>query len=310
MKVGFLTSYDPGRIKFAKDNGFGSVELLTGYFEEPPAYMPDKPGWEEKALKIKDDFNKAKLAISCIGGFYVNHMEQDKAETCKKVVRNTILLAEKIGTSVAAGFAGRVMSKPLEESLPVFKKIWSEHAKFAEDHGVRIAFEGCPMGEYNTPSGGINCICTPKMYEACFNEVKSDYIGLEWDPSHLIPLGIDPIVNLRQFGSRVYHVHAKGAKVYEPLVAKYGYWYPNAVEHCFPGFGDEDWGLIIKELRRAGYHGDLNIEGWHDIVFRDRSGMKPDDVHVNAKDPIMPDLEDVGLIIAKNHLKQFCPNGF
>jgi sugar phosphate isomerase/epimerase len=75
-------------------------------------------------------------------------------------------------------------------------------------------------------------------------------------------------------------VHAKGARVYWDTVRQYGIWYPGAIEHCHPGFGDEDWGQIIKELRRAGYHGDLNIEGWHDSVFRDHGGQIPSDIIV------------------------------
>ncbi len=310
MRIGFLSEYDKERIAFAKKHGFGSVELATSYFKDPPDYVPPAKGWKSKARRIKAAYDEAGIRISCIGGFYLNHMDPRIAAKAKRIVRNTILFASEIGVPVVAGFAGRVKGKPLEKSLPTFKKIWGEHAKYADDHGVRIAFECCPMGAHNTPSGGINCICTPDMYRKCLDSVESEALGFEWDPSHLVPLLVDPVVNIREFGSRIYHVHAKGARINPDIVARYGSWYPGAVEHCFPGFGDEDWGQIIKELRRAGYHGDLNIEGWHDAVFRDKKGMVPEDIPDPARGPKAPDLEDAGLLIAKRHLEQYCPPGY
>jgi len=206
-------------------------------------------------------------------------------------VRNCIVLAEQMGVPVVAGFAGRVVHEPLEASIEPFKKIWSEHARFAEDHGVKIAFEHCPMGHFHSPFGGNNCICTPAMWERCFEAVPSEALGLEWDPSHLICQFIDPVQNLRLWGRKVYHVHAKDAKVYRDVVDRYGIYHPGAIEHCFPGLGDSDWAAIIKELHRAGYASDLNIEGWHDAVYRDF--------------PDGPKLEDGGLLIALRHLSQF-----
>jgi sugar phosphate isomerase/epimerase len=310
MRIGFLSNYEKERIEFARKHGFGSVELTTSYAKTPPEYMPGQDGWQNAADKMKADYDEAGIRISCIGGFYINFMDPAVTEVGAELVRNNILLAEYLHVPAVAGFAGRIEGRPLEESLPKFKDIWTEHAKFADDHGVRIAFECCPMGYFHTPCDGINCITGPDMYEKCFNSVESEALGLEWDPSHLIPVFADPIINIRKFGSRIYHVHAKGAKVYWDTVRQYGIWYRGAVEHCHPGFGDEDWGQIIKELRRAGYHGDLNIEGWHDSVFRDFEGKKPEDIVFGDWKSGSPDLEDAGLIIALNHLKQWCPDGF
>jgi len=310
MRIGILSGHNPERIAFMQEWGFGSVELLTGYFDSVPDFMPGNPDWQAKSDTVKADFEAAGIRISCIGAFYLNHFDPAAEEAAKAQVRNAILLAEYLGVSAVSGFAGRVVGQPLEASLPKFAEIWGEHARFADDHGVRIAFECCPMGQYNTPMFGINCICTPAMYEACFNSVDSEALGLEWDPSHIIPQGVDPCENIRQFGSRIYHVHAKGAKVNTHVVARYGMLHPAACEHCMPGFGDEDWGQIIKELRRTGYHGDLNIEGWHDAVWRDQKDTPPSDVAHQVRPVVAPNLEDAGLIIALNHLRQFCPGGF
>lgn len=290
MRVGFLSKFDRERIAFMKQYGFGSVELLV----EPDAnFLPGMDGWKSKASQIRSAYADVDIRVSCIGGFYANHMDADPGVARRRFehVRNIIALAEAIGVSTVAGFPGRIVNEPLENSIPRFRELWSEHAKFAADHGVRIAFEHCPLGASHTPFGGINCMCTPAMWEKCFDAVPADNLGLEWDASHLICLMIDPIVNIRRYGRKVFHVHAKDAKVYADTLSRYGLFHPGAIEHCFPGLGATDWGLAVKELMRAGYSGDLNIEGWHDEALRN---------HENG-----PQLEDLGLRIALRHLSQF-----
>ena len=290
MRIGFLTPFDRERIAFARHHGFGSIELLVRP-EDP--FVPGRDGWQARADEVKAAYADADIRISCIGGFYVNHMDADAGVAAQHFqhVRNVIALARHLGVPTVAGFAGRIVNQDLEASLPRFREIWSEHARFAEDNGIRIAFEHCPMGAYHTPFGGINCICTPAMWERCFNEVPSPALGIEWDASHLMCMLIDPIANLRQWGHKIFHVHAKDAKIYRDIVDRYGLFHPGAIEHCFPGLGDANWAVIVKELLRAGYTGDLNIEGRHDAVFRDHDDQRR--------------LEDWGLIIAKRELDRY-----
>ena len=40
-----------------------------------------------------------------------------------------------------------------------------------------------------------------------------------------------------------------------------------------PGFGDTDWTRVISELRLTGYVGTIDIEGWHDPVYREELEM-------------------------------------
>ncbi|MBM3241706.1 sugar phosphate isomerase/epimerase [Candidatus Poribacteria bacterium] len=285
MRIGFMMGYDKERMEFAKKVGFGSAELQAG---AGSPFFPGNPDWEAKADEVKAAFAEMDIRISCIAAFYMNHMDPQQEENGKRTVHGAIQLAERMDVPIVAGFAGRIPNTPLEQSLPKFKEIWGEHAKFAEAHGVKIAFENCPMGPYHLPASGINVMCTPAMWEFCFNEVPSSSLGLEWDPSHLICMFIDPIVSLRKFGDKVHHVHAKDAHVNHDLLAQYGIWYPGVIEHCHIGLGDTDWRLAVKELRRHGYKGDLNIEGWHDSVYRNQQGT--------------PKGEDEGLIISYRYL--------
>lgn len=290
MRIGFMMKCDPERIAFAQKHGFGCVELIV---DVDTPYLPGKDGWKDKALAVKKGFDAAGLRISCIGGFYKNHMDADAAEARRQfdMVRNAIALAAHIGVPVVAGFSGRIMDKDPVESVACFKKIWSEHARVAEEHRIRIAFEHCPMGKFHSPFGGNNAICTPDMWDRCFDAVPSDTLGLEWDPSHLICMFVDPIENLRRYGKKVYHVHAKDARANWDVIRRYGLYHPHAMEHCFVGLGDTDWPAVVKELLRAGYAGDLNIEGWHDQVFHDFEDG--------------PKREDQGLLISKAHLAPY-----
>ncbi len=298
MRIGFLQRYDNLRIDFAKKVGFKSAELLVTPESD---CLPGSTDWQKNAEKLQAKFSDSDIRISCIGGLYVNHLDEKDAQKFAEYTKNVILLAEYLKVPVIAGFGGKIIDKPLEESIEPFKQVWSKHAKFAEERGIRIAFENCPMGTFHLPPGGNNCVCTPLMWEACFDAVGSDALGLEWDPSHLIGMMIDPIANLRAWVSRVYHVHAKDAKVYPENLAKNGIYAPGSVEHCFPGFGDTDWAQVTKELIRGGYRGDMNIEGWHDRVYN--GNMKPNGYPENLK--IDTNGEDLGLILTYRHLAQF-----
>lgn len=280
--------YNEERIEFAKRYGFKSMELLVGYDN---VFYPGQNNWKEKAHEIKAIYDRADIEIFSIGGFYNNVLDEKTSNDKIKNVENVILLAKEMNVKVVAGFSGRIVDKPLEESIPAFKKIWTYLAKFASDNGVKIAFEHCPMGSYHLPPEGTNMMCTPEMWEKGFNEVSSEAIGLEYDPSHLICQMIDPIAVIKKFGNRIYHVHAKDAKINKDIIRNYGIYYNGSIEHCFPGFGDANWPDIIKELRRIGYSGNLDIEGGHDLVYRDHeNGLR---------------LEDEGLIIALKYLNQF-----
>jgi sugar phosphate isomerase/epimerase len=290
MKIGFLSPYDQERISFMKQHDFRCVELFASG-EEP--YCPGHDGWKDKAAEVKAAYDEAGIEISCLAGFYFNAMDADP-EVAKKhatQVRNVITLAAEMKVPAVGGFAGRIVDAELEESIPKFKEIWTDHAQFAADHGVKIAFEHCPFGKFHSVfTGGINCICTPLMFDRCFDAVPNQALGLEWDPSHWVCMFVDPIENIQRYADRIHHVHAKDAKIRHELVRRYGIYHHEAIEHCFPGLGECDWGQIVKELLRAGYDGGVNIEGWHDHVFVDRHGKGR---------------EDWGLLLAKRHLEQF-----
>lgn len=285
VKIGFLMRFEPERIAFARINGCDSAGLLVKP-EDP--FLPPHSGWRGRAAEVREAYATAGLKVSCIGGMYQNILDPGRTAELGTLVRNCVELAAEMGADSVGCFAGRIVNQPLEQSLPAFKNVWGELARFAADRNVRIAFENCPDGPLHHHEGGANCFCTPEMWERGFEALAADNAGLQWDPSHLVCMQIDVMETLRKFGPKIFNVHAKDARVNRAIVQAHGLRHPDAATHCFPGLGDSDWGQIVSELKRQGYNGALDIEGRHDPVY-------------------CGDREDEGLLIAIRHLKQCLP---
>lgn len=202
--------------------------------------------------------------------------------------------AEKFGCKLVCGFTGRIVDRPVPESMPAFKQVFAPLAKRAEDRGVRIAFENCDMRgtwEY----GDWNIAHAPTAWEMMFNEVPSPALGLEWEPCHQMVSLIDPLPQLRKWIDKVFHVHGKDATVMWDVIRTSGIrGGKQYIHHRTPGFGDTNWNDVITILRLGGYRGSIDIEGWHDPVYRG-------------------ELEMTGQVRALNYLKEcrggpFVPN--
>ena len=198
--------------------------------------------------------------------------------------------AHLFGTDIVSGFTGRVRGRPLPESLPRLREVFGPLAKRAADRGVRLAFENCPM-EGTWQTGDWNIAHNPDAWELIFDALPFDNVGLEWEPCHQLFYLIDPMPQLRTWISKIFHVHGKDASVRWDVVRRQGiHGREPFAFHRTPGFGDSDWTAIISDLRQGGYRGSIDIEGWHDPVYRDA-------------------LEMTGQVHALRHLQR-CRGGF
>ncbi|HVX12274.1 MAG TPA: sugar phosphate isomerase/epimerase family protein [Pirellulales bacterium] len=176
--------------------------------------------------------------------------------------------ADAFGCKLVCGFAGRIVDRPVPESMSKFREVFTPLAKRAEDRGVRIAFENCDMrGTWET--GDWNIAHAPAAWEMMFDAVPSPAIGLEWEPCHQMVSLIDPLPQLRKWVDKVFHLHGKDATVMWDVVRTYGIRGGKTfVHHRTPGFGDTNWSDVITILRQGGFRGAIDIEGWHDPVYR------------------------------------------
>ena len=228
-------------------------------------------------------------------GVYGNPLQtDDKAEETRQGFAKLIDAAELFGAKVICGFAGRVVGQPIDQSMPRFKEVFTPLAQRAADRGVKIAFENCDMGG-TWASGDWNIAHNPTAWEQMFNAVDSPALGLEWEPCHQMVSLIDPLPQLRKWVSRIFHLHGKDATILWDVVREHGIHGPHQFAfHRTPGFGDTNWTDVISELRRGGFVGAIDIEGWHDPVYRG-------------------ELEMTGQVHGLNYLKQcrggsFVPN--
>ncbi len=223
---------------------------------------------EEYAKQVLDVIGD-KAIISSIG-VYGNPLQDAQTEKDWETLINSVHL---FGANVVCGFAGALEDRPVDESMPRFKEVFGRLTDIADAKGVKIAFENCDMGgTWERPR--YNIAHSPRAWEMMFNEVTSPSIGLEWEPCHQMVSLVDPIRNLRKWVGRVHHVHGKDATINKDVIEDAGLrsGLPTMF-HRTPGFGDTNWTDVITILRLAGFRGAIDIEGWHDPVYRDELEM-------------------------------------
>lgn len=223
--------------------------------------------------QIKEVLAGSGAIISSVG-IYGNPLGQKEidAET-RKGWETLIESAPNFGCDVVCGFAGRVVDEPIPNSMTRYAEIFGPLAKRGADHGVRLAFENCSMGG-TWPRGDWNIAHHPDAWEMMFEALPAENVGLQWEPCHQMIALIDPMPQLRKWLPKIFNVHGKDATVLWDVVRESGVFGPKPFAfHRTPGFGDSNWTDIISELRRGGFKGSIDIEGWHDPVYRDELEM-------------------------------------
>ncbi|MCE9559996.1 MAG: sugar phosphate isomerase/epimerase [Armatimonadetes bacterium] len=264
------------------DHGFESFNLCMGN------RLPEM-GVEKFAKELREVISDRAVisALSLFGNALEDEMAVRDWERC-------IDMASLFHCELVSGFPGALKGRPVPDSLPRFKAVWSELARRAEGKGIKIAFENCAMEGYWEASGR-NMAHAPSAWEMMFHEVPSDALGLEWEPCHQMISLIDPLPQLRKWLPKIYHVHGKDATIAWDIISTYGIrggkeyaW------HRTPGFGDTNWTDVISILRMGKFRGSIDIEGFHDPVY-------------------VEELEMTGQVHALNYLKncrggKFIPN--
>ena len=218
----------------------------------------------QQAPRLKELIKDSGVEITTFG-YYSNALQ---FEDHKKNMEHVIDNAHLYGAKIVSTFAGGLEGQSVDASMKKFKEVYGDLAKRAEDRGVKIAFENCPMGG-TWDKVTCNIAINPRAWEMMFNEVDSPALGLEWEPAHQMIQLIDPIPQLRKWARKVYHLHGKDATVDWNAVREYGVmcssdWY--APERTV-GFGDTNWRDVFSILHMAGFEGDICVEGYHDPVY-------------------------------------------
>ncbi|MCX7624999.1 MAG: sugar phosphate isomerase/epimerase [Candidatus Sumerlaeaceae bacterium] len=224
----------------------------------------------DSVRKVLDDTG---VVISSLGVFGNPLGTTPTDEKLRGLFAQAIDCAHLFGTDIVAGFAGRVPGASIPDSIPRFAEVFGPLAQRAADKGVRIAFENCAMGG-TWWSGDWNIAHNPDAWELMFDALPMDNLGLEWEPCHQLVQLIEPLPQLRKWVGRIFHLHGKDATIRWDVIRDHGI--QGQVPWSFhrtPGFGDTNWADVISELRLGGFRGSIDIEGWHDPVYRDELEM-------------------------------------
>lgn len=213
---------------------------------------------------VKDYCSKKNIEISSLA-FYPNTMDGDLEKRNANInhLKKVINMSALLGVNMVTTFIGRDQNKTVEENMELFKQIWPDIIAFAEEKGVKVAIENCPMlfGADQWP-GGQNLFTTPKLWREMFDIIKSDNFGINFDPSHFIWQQMDYIKPIYEFKDKIFHVHYKDIKLYPDKLDDVGVMaYPlEYMSPKLPGLGDVDWGKYVSALTDIGYDGYTCIE--------------------------------------------------
>ena len=204
------------------------------------------------------------MAISSLA-FYPNTMDGDLEKRQANVAHlmTVIRASAKLGVNMVPNFIGRDQNKSVEENLELVKEVWPPIIALAEELGVKIAIENCPMlfGRDQWP-GGQNLMTTPPIWHKVFDILPSDNLGINYDPSHFVWQMIDYLKPLYEFKDKIFHVHYKDIKMFPDKLERVGVMaYPlDFMCPKLPGLGDVDWGKFVSALTDIGYDGFTCIE--------------------------------------------------
>ncbi|MBN9503365.1 MAG: hypothetical protein BGO01_20995 [Armatimonadetes bacterium 55-13] len=154
-------------------------------------------------------------------------------------------------------------SKPRNENFGYMVEGVNELVPHLEKHNARLVIEGWP-------GPGALC-CTPEGYRACFEQCPSMAVGVNYDPSHLVRMAIDPIRFVAEFKDRVYHIHGKDTEIVDEALYEFGTEQPATFSkghgfgshhwrYTIPGHGCVRWIRAFQILADAGYDGAVCIE--------------------------------------------------
>lgn len=277
MKLGFLSaclaqvSLDD-LVPWAATQGFGALELAAwppmpeGY---QPRHIQAERFAEEDADHVTALFAEHGLTLSSLACYENNlHPDPETRAHFHQHLRHVIDAAALLDVDLVGTFVGGFPATP-ERNLQEAGEIFRGLMQYADDRGVRLMIENCPMENWVQFGLPGNYAFSPELWEALFNEVPSDNFGLNLDPSHLHWLGIDPLRAVRDFAGRIFHAHAKDTEILNDGTYRYSIlsqqlgdnpWRSGWWRYRLPGKGEIDWQAFIAALQEADYDEVLSIE--------------------------------------------------
>jgi sugar phosphate isomerase/epimerase len=275
MQLGFVSAILPDLslaevLRFAAETGYDCVEVMCWPVSKAErryagvTHVDVMNFGDAQAREVHEFSRSTGVAISGLG-YYPNPLAPDRDEAAKYVdhIRKVIAASAKLGIGRMNTFIGRDWTKSVDDNWPRFLETWKPIIRFAEEQGVKVGIENCPMlfSKDEWP-GGKNLATTPRIWRRMFEEIASDHFGLNYDPSHMVWQQMDYLGPLREFAHKLFHLHAKDVRIDRERLNDVGIMAHPNVYHTpkLPGMGEVDWGKFFSVLTDTGYRGPVCVE--------------------------------------------------
>jgi sugar phosphate isomerase/epimerase len=276
MKLGFLTACLPNRslaeiAGWAQAHGFEALEVAAwpdlGGRPFTATHLDVEHFDAGRAEAVRRLFDEHGLTLSSLA-YYDNNLHPDPAE--RKAVNDHVIAcidaAALAGVPTVGTFVGRHPGRSVAENLRDAEAVFPRLVDHAGEKGVKIVIENCVMEGWHPDGYPGNLAYSPELWEWMF----SLGLYLNYDPSHLLWMGIDPVAALEPYVDKVAHAQAKDLQILPGKRNRYGYpgiainrpdpWQVGWWRYRIPGLGDVDWRRVVDTLYIGGYEGVLSVE--------------------------------------------------
>jgi sugar phosphate isomerase/epimerase len=276
VKLGFLTACLPELplpdiASGAASTGYEALEVAvwpsTGSRDFEASHIDVAHFGKAGADDIKELFGKHKLELSSLA-YYENNLHPDESRRAEIAahVRHAIDAAALLGVETVGTFIGRHPGLSVKENVVLAERVLPPLVEYAGERGIKIIIENCVMEGWHPDGYPGNLAYSPELWEWMF----SLGLYLNYDPSHLLWLGIDPVTALKPYVDRIPHAQAKDAQLDANARNRYGFfgrtierehpWDEGWWRYRVPGRGQVDWSGVVDTLYEGGFTGVLSVE--------------------------------------------------
>ncbi len=277
MKLGLLTACLPDWTleqiaEWAGANGYEALELAAwpslGDRPFTASHLAADRFDQAEADRVRAALEANRLELSALA-YYDNNLDPDPAEreAAHAHLRLCIDAAAELGGVPVGTFIGRDPGRTVAENLRQAEQAFPPLVDYAGERGVKLMIENCVMEGWHPDGAPGNLAYSPELWEWMF----ALGLHLNFDPSHLLWLGIDPVAALKPYVDRVAHAHAKDAEVFPAERNRYGFfgrlgsreqdpWDMGWWRYRLPGSGEVDFRRYLDTLYEGGFDGVLSVE--------------------------------------------------
>ena len=288
-RLGVLGQFTEANVAFASQEGFTNMILSA----TPRSTINATSITDNQIEKIRATLKQYNMHVSAFQDSQ-NHIAADASERQRDndYFVKLIELAGKLGISYIGTASGKDTTLPFQKQVDEIVRVYTEkYFPACEKNHVSILWEPYP--------GGPNIGTSPVAYDALFKGFgDSPYVGLQYDPSHLVWQMMDPIQCARDFVHKIYDVHLKDTEIRWDILKRGGI---NPVDRAhwwryrLPGLGSINWSEFFGVLQSVGYAGAMSIE--HEDAFYGAGHHGPD---------FSEDFQE-GFRMGHRYLKQYVP---